>query len=275
VHRNGGKDSNEEIFLDDFSVCDAFDVFKGFCKISTDKNISLRKGRTLMNGGSELTGIGGHYRRRLYMGGFILVLLIFGVSCANLSLPRGDGALSPKQTRSSSGPSGTQPDFDGDGLSDQIILSTGSFSPNIELYLSRTSEPVVLPISTMASGEGSLSAQDVDGDGDIDLLWQRSLPSRTVIVWLNDGVGRFECLCEPAAHERGFALRGLGVYASHARRPDSASSSERIPAPGDALTARWRFYTATVRGSRSSELLEPVSCLNRLLSIRSPPSLSG
>src|SRR5215813_8816572 len=74
-------------------------------------------------------------------------------------------------------------------------LHSGGFQHHIELHLSRTDEWAILPVRAAVGGDGVLSAQDIDGDGDTDLLWQRSLPPHVVMVWLNDGAGQFECLC--------------------------------------------------------------------------------
>ena len=214
-----------------------------------------------------------HMRVRLYISGLIVVLLAFGVCSVSVSLSRRDGISSTGRTASSAGTSEVLSDLDGDGVADPALFDPGNFHHHIELHLSRTDERMVLPFGAAASGNGSLSAQDVDGDGDTDLLWQGSLPSRAVIVWLNDGVGRFECLCPPASPERELALGAPGVNASHARRPDSALSPERNASLGDALTASWDFYVAATRRSHQPEHVWILYCLKRLLSTRSPPLL--
>src|SRR5262249_25206863 len=83
-----------------------------------------------------------------------------------------------------SSPAGTSPapsDLDGDSLADPVLFSPGKPHRHIELYLSRTDERVALPVSAVAGG-GSLSAQDVAGAGDMDLLWQGSLPTHRAVV---------------------------------------------------------------------------------------------
>ncbi|HKA55622.1 MAG TPA: FG-GAP-like repeat-containing protein, partial [Candidatus Binatia bacterium] len=152
--------------------------------------------------------------------GLLVLLLALGVCGLGVPPPRGHSTPSPPHTSSPAGTSPAPSDLDGDGLADPVLFSPGN-PHHIELYLSRTDERIALPVSAVAGG-GSLSAQDLDGDGDMDLLWQGSLPTHTVRVWLNDGVGRFECLCPPASRERRWALSGPGLDAAPARPPASA-----------------------------------------------------
>src|SRR5713226_188412 len=155
--------------------------------------------------------------------GLIFLLLSIGVYSVSVSLPLSDRAPSPGRMQSSSGTSQALSDLDGDGLADPVMLDPGDLPHNIELHLSRTDEQVVLPLSAAAGGDGSLSAQDIDGDGDMDLLWQEAGALHEVMVWLNDGTGRFECLCPPEPRDRVVsALSSPGVNASRRRRPDSA-----------------------------------------------------
>src|SRR5262249_47675073 len=140
-----------------------------------------------------------HMRKRWHMSGLILLLLALGVCGVSVSPPRRDEAPSLEHRQALAGNSRTLSDLDGDGLADPVLFDPANLHDHIDLHLSRTDERVALPIGAAADG-GSLSAQDLDGDGDTDLLWQESLPSHTVRVWLNDGRGRFECLCPPDAH---------------------------------------------------------------------------
>jgi len=155
-----------------------------------------------------------------------------------------------------------------------VLFAPGNFHHHLELYLSRADERIVLPFGAAAGGNGSLSAQDLDGDGDMDLLWREPLPSHTVRVWLNDGRGRFECLCPPDAHARRFIIGSPGVNASHSRRsPSVLSSEEHSFSPGNTLTARWDFQIAATHGSYRPERVRLLSSRKRLLSTRSPPPL--
>ena len=203
--------------------------------------------------------------------GLVVVLLAFGVCCLSISPPRSEGAPSPGRTSSSAAISQARSDLDGDGLVDLVRFDPGTLTHYLELHLSRTNERMVLPFSATVGGHGALSAQDLDGDGDIDLLWQGSLPPYAVRIWLNEGAGRFECLCPAQSGERSFALGGPGVNAAHAHHPVSALSPERYSSPGEVLTARGDCHVAAPRALSWPEPLGIVSGLQRLLSTRGPP----
>jgi len=205
------------------------------------------------------------------LSGLVVLLLTLGVCCFSVSLPCTDGAPSPGDTASPAGTAQALSDLDGDGIADPVLFAPGNFHHHLELYLSRADERIVLPFGAAAGGHGSLSAQDLDGDGDTDLLWQGALPSHTVMVWLNEGAGRFECLCPPQAAERSVALDGPRVNTAHDHRPASALSLERHSSPGDVLTVRGDCHGAATRGSHRLEHIRILSSLKRLLSTRSPP----
>jgi len=210
-------------------------------------------------------------RKRWHMSVLILLLLALGVCGVSVSPPHRDEAPSLEHRQALAGNSRTLSDLDGDGLADPVLFDPANLHDHIELHLSRTDERVALPIGAAADG-GSLSAQDLDGDGDTDLLWQESLPSHTVRVWLNDGRGRFECLCPPDAHAQRFIIGSPGVTASHSRRPDCVlSSGAHRSSPGHALAARCNFHAAASRGSHRPEPIRIFSSYKRLLSTRSPP----
>src|SRR5262245_28428875 len=202
----------------------------------------------------------------------LIVLLTLGGYRVSVPPPHSNGAFS-QHTPPSSDISQALSDLDGDGLADLATLTQFSGRHTLELYLSRTDEWVVLPVRAAVGSDGALSAQDIDGDRDTDLLWQRSRRPQVVMVWLNSGVGQFECLCPPASRLGGAAVDDLAVSVSHARRPDSALSPERTFVPGYVLTSGWDVPSAATRGLRRLELVWSISCFKRFLSTRSPPAL--
>ena len=88
-------------------------------------------------------------------------------------------------------------DLDGDGSADSVRVSTGAPLFIIELQLSRTQTYHTVPLPATVTDQGSLRVQDFDGDGDADLLWKSAIPASKTLLLVNDGDGRFECICLP------------------------------------------------------------------------------
>jgi hypothetical protein len=81
-------------------------------------------------------------------------------------------------------PQRAQGDFDGDGRADVALIQDGADSSRVSVRLSGSSSVVYLNVNV-----GSLIAEDIDGDGDLDLV--AGTPSGQVVAWINDGHGRF------------------------------------------------------------------------------------
>jgi hypothetical protein len=103
-------------------------------------------------------------------------------------------------------------DFDADGLIDQAILGSRGAHRRVEVFLSRSSKPLVLHFDNGSADCGSLFAKDVDNDGATDLIWTDLLHAEGVLVWLGNGRGQFSsvCACEYAD---GFTLPDTSVNA--------------------------------------------------------------
>ena len=115
-------------------------------------------------------------RLRLCISGLVSLLLALTAYGASFSSPQRDVEPSPSRPQSPVGTSLVLSDLDGDGLVDQATLGMGGWQNSIELDLSRTGELAVLRFSSKTGEYGSLFAQDLDGDGDTDLLWRGVLP---------------------------------------------------------------------------------------------------
>ena len=202
----------------------------------------------------------------------LIVLLTLGGYRVSVPPPRSNGAFA-QHPPSSSDISQALSDLDGDGLADLATLTQFSGRHTLELYLSRTDEWVVLPVRAAVGSDGALSAQDIDGDRDTDLLWQRSRRPQGVMVWLNAGAGQFECLCPPESRPGGSAFEDPAVSVAHGRRPDSALSPEHTFVPGSVLTSGWDVPIAATCGALRPEFVWAISGFKRFLSTRSPPAL--
>jgi len=211
-------------------------------------------------------------RARVCISGLI-VLLALGGYCISIPPSRSDGACSPQHTQSSSAIFRALSDLDGDSLADLATLHVVSGRHTLELYLSRTDEWVVLSVRAVVGSDRALSAQDIDGDGDTDLLWQRSRRPQGVMVWLNAGAGQFECLCPPESRPGGSAFEDPAVGVAHGRHADSALSPEHTFVPGSVLTSGWDVPIAATCGALRPEFVWAISGFKRFLSTRSPPAL--
>ena len=83
-------------------------------------------------------------------------------------------------------------DFDADDRTDQASLSGIGVWKNIAVSFSRTKSRTILSFRGEDYGNGSLFADDIDNDGDEDLVWTDLLHEGSVHVWENDGAGHFK-----------------------------------------------------------------------------------
>jgi hypothetical protein len=83
-------------------------------------------------------------------------------------------------------------DFDRDGTTDRARLGVAGLRKNVEIFLSGSGAFSRLHFNTQAEAYGSLFAQDLNNDGDTDLIWTDLVRPDAVVVWLGDGVGQFE-----------------------------------------------------------------------------------
>ena len=90
-------------------------------------------------------------------------------------------------------------DFDGDRLPDRAELTSDGFHKNIHLTLS---SPWVtnLSFSTETLQPGSIYAEDIDHDGDYDLIWVSDQQPTQSALWLNNGIGEFARVADTSAY---------------------------------------------------------------------------
>ena len=91
--------------------------------------------------------------------------------------------------------SGALGDFDGDHLADVAVampqgMVNGAYRYRVDVHL--TSEPgTTFDVDSDASGGLHISARDVDGDHDLDLVITSAFGREPLGVWINDGHGNF------------------------------------------------------------------------------------
>jgi len=83
-------------------------------------------------------------------------------------------------------------DFDGDHRLDLATLTWVGRDKSLEIYLSHTKARTLVHFSTQSIDCGSLFTKDIDNDGDNDLVWTDLLHPDDVVVWVDDGTGRFD-----------------------------------------------------------------------------------
>jgi hypothetical protein len=81
-------------------------------------------------------------------------------------------------------------DFDHDQILDRAVLSSHGRNKSIALTLGRMSWKL-LQFDSEVSDSGELVSKDIDGDGDVDLIWLTQLGPVKFVVWLNNGKGDF------------------------------------------------------------------------------------
>jgi hypothetical protein len=116
--------------------------------------------------------------RRLAFGALILVGSVVGATIAT-TWDRGFTAyVRPAFPHAALG------DFDGDGRPDVAIIQRGTDDSYVHVRLSGSPDAALLEAKVI-----SVVAADIDHDGDLDLV--AMAPSGNLMVWLNDGRGRY------------------------------------------------------------------------------------
>jgi len=135
----------------------------------------------------------------------LLIVMVAGVCCANALPRKSTPSTSDRTSFLRFGQSLAVADFDGDNHIDTATLSGAGRSKDIEIHLSRAKARILLRFNTLTSELGSLFTSDIDNDGDNDLIWSDLLRADNVVVWLDDGTGRFERVC-PTQYANTFVI---------------------------------------------------------------------
>jgi hypothetical protein len=90
-------------------------------------------------------------------------------------------------------------DFDGDRLPDWAELTSNGSYKNIHLTLS-SPRVTNLHFSTESQQPGSIHAEDIDHDGDNDLIWVSDQQRTQSALWLNSGIGAFTRVADTSAY---------------------------------------------------------------------------
>ncbi|HWN98435.1 MAG TPA: VCBS repeat-containing protein [Blastocatellia bacterium] len=194
----------------------------------------------------------------------LLLLIAVAISALVSPTPRASETCSTRDGWVQFGQTVVLADFDRDGLGDRARVGGTGQRKSIEVFLSNSGTFFWLHFVTRTEAHGSLFAHDLNNDGDTDLIWADMVRPDAAVVWLGDGVGRFEqvsatryasqftpgtaSFAEPdeSSHEiavsagttRGLdqivdascqVLPGSIVLVSHQRQPGFSSSAQRHP----------------------------------------------
>src|SRR5216683_5963361 len=81
-------------------------------------------------------------------------------------------------------------DLDGDLRADRISLQSNGFDKSISIKFGNARNSV-LGFTASSADQGTLVAEDIDHDGDLDLIWVGSSVQKAAVVFINDGKGDF------------------------------------------------------------------------------------
>ncbi|MBO0725181.1 MAG: VCBS repeat-containing protein [Blastocatellia bacterium] len=134
-----------------------------------------------------------------------LLLIVAVVAATTKTCPAQDSQQDRLSLRSAaasvrfSPPSQAVMDFDGDQFPDQAELTSNGPYKHIHL---RLSSPWVtnLHFSTDSLQPGSIHAEDIDHDGDNDLIWVSDRQPTQSWLWLNSGIGKFTQVADASAY---------------------------------------------------------------------------
>ena len=204
-------------------------------------------------------------------GVLVLLAAVLGYAmCSGVASPAA-GPLLTVSPRVTFGQSIAISDLDGDDAVDQATLGAVGFRKSIRISLSSTPKPSLLQFTTSSYGHGSLFAYDIDNDGYVDLVWSDLIHPEDVVVWLNDGSGRFERRSY-RCYADGFVVGGqklTGVYSQTRELGVNQPPSNSLDQSGAGQSWLYGFVTPVVSRTNQPRESSP-AC--RVLADRGPPA---
>lgn len=167
-------------------------------------------------------------------------------------------------------------DFDGDRVVDPLIVDHAGWSLSVEIYLSRTHDVSFIPVDFLKSATALLTVRDLDSDGDTDLMWKGALSPAppAVIVWLNDGNGRFaRLLALDSPPPKPTPGRSLQKDAFRLESHYEGLPSPRTASPASLPMSSWTWQINTSGQREQWTIIPVISFRKQPPSDRGPPTL--
>jgi len=167
-------------------------------------------------------------------------------------------------------------DFDGDRLPDRAELTSNGSYKNIHLTLS-IPRVTNLHFSTDSQQPGSIHAEDIDHDGDNDLIWVSDQQTTQSALWLNSGIGEFARVTDTSAYITDIkrliadeSQSGLFALPSNEQLLGTETSGHSLPKRSDGSFPVAR-HSITLPGFGRNCAVELSPCITRYLK-RGPPA---
>jgi hypothetical protein len=163
-------------------------------------------------------------------------------------------------------------DFDSDNKIDQAELVSNGVHKSIHIALGT----YVWKSLSFDSGEtdrGQLLSEDIDHDGDTDLIWISQTQPKTLVAWLGDGRGNFSVV-EERDQQRIEALFNADRESRLTDDPDASQPAGVLLPPGSAAIQSAAHRFSVVSSQSSVPLSEPAAFCAICLSVyrkRGPP----
>jgi len=166
-------------------------------------------------------------------------------------------------------------DLDGDFRGDRVRLLSNGFHKTISIKFSNA-RITELGFTASSADSGALIADDIDHDGDLDLIWIGSSVQRTAVVFINDGKGDFAEAKDnaPYASELNALLSSSDPSdekSLQAGRQTYSLTSSSFPDIGLAVTHRFGYPTIHLFSFAGPDGLANRSALLSYLRKRGPP----
>jgi hypothetical protein len=164
-------------------------------------------------------------------------------------------------------------DFDGDNKVDQAELFAHGAEKSIQVSFG-TFHWKFFTFDTESLDRGRLVTDDIDRDGDTDLVWFSLTSPRTFVMWLGDGRGNFS-IAQGHEHDRLQAQLSRNEQTRLTDNADGEESTCALQSTSEAALEHTPSLHHDIRSERTPAPIQPsyiaIPCLSVLFD-RGPPT---